>query len=185
MNIALFGGTFDPVHLGHLQVAKTVLECLSINQVWFVPSGNPPHKSNAMFDFEKRIFFLKEVIKENPAFFVWEKDIRKHDKSYTIYLIKELTSLYPDYNFSFIIGADNVCKLKTWKDYQELLRLINFIVIDRNTEDKSEWENLDYYEQLRFVNMPLINISSSDLRKKILAKEDVNKYLPIAINKYF
>ena len=208
LSIALFGGTFDPVHAGHLQVAKTVIEQLTIDQVWFVPAADPPHKESCMFTFQKRIEFIKEAIKDYQAFTVYENDIRSSSEfcvntekteitkrnisvnsvptpknlcvkknselrtpnselSYTIYLIQDLKRLYPDYHFSFIIGADNVVKLKTWFEYKKLLDLIEFIVIDRETPDKHEWVNLDYFTKLKFVKMPLVNVSSSEIREKI------------------
>ena len=175
-NIALLGGTFDPIHNGHIQIAKSVIEQLPIDQVWFVPAANPPHKTETMFSFEQRIGFIKEAI--GDTFIVYEKDFRESDKSYTIYLIKDLQKLHPNYNFSFIIGADNVTKLKSWHKYDELINKIDFIVIDRDIDDKYLWKDLEYYDKLKFLNMPLIDISSSEIRKKILAKEDVAGFVP-------
>jgi len=167
MNIALFGGTFDPVHLGHIRVAETVLAKLPIDQVWFVPAGISPQKGEVMFSFWQRIQFIKEAIKGNECFFVYEEDIRDYDKSYTIYLLQDLLQRYPTYNFSFIIGADNVTKLKTWKEYNTLVTLVDFIVISRETNDTAEWQGLEYFHKLRFIDMPVVNVSSSEIREKI------------------
>ena len=131
-----------------------------------------------MFTFEQRIGFIKEAIED--SFIVYENDFRESDKSYTIYLIEDLQKLYPNYNFSFIIGADNVTKLKSWHKFDELINKIDFIVIDRDTNDKIEWKDLEYYPKLKFLYMPLIDISSSEIRKKILAKEDVADLVPFS-----
>ena len=178
MKIALFGGTFDPVHLGHLYVAETVIKQLDIDQVWFVPAGNPPHKEQCMFTFEQRVHLLKKAISNHPSFYVYENDLRENDKSYTIYLINDLKRLYPDYEFSFIIGADNVVCLTTWFEYKSLLELIDFIVIDREITDKHKWEDLDYYNKLKFINIPLINISSSQIRTNLMQNKSINKLIP-------
>ena len=167
-NIALFGGAFDPVHKGHLHVAETTLALPHIDKVWFIPAANPPHKDNCMFTFNQRITFLKNAIAYNDAFSVYEKDYRNDDKSYTIYLIKELKQLYPEYEFSFIIGADNVTKMQTWYALDELLSEITFIVVDRDTNDKHLWKDLYYYHQLVFTPSPTVDISSSEIKKTLL-----------------
>ena len=136
-----------------------------------------------MFSFQKRIEFIKEAIAGNPSFLVWENDFRESDKSYTIYLIDELKALYPNYNFSFVIGADNITKLKTWYKYKELMSLIDFIVIDRDTDDKKDWQALDYYHKLRLLSTPLINVSSSEIRQKILNGEDVSQKIAFKVER--
>ena len=175
MKIALLGGTFDPVHKGHIQVAIEVLKQTSMDQVWFVPSANPPHKDHTMFSFEQRVIYIKEAIKDYPKFAIWDRDLRKNDKSYTIYLINELYEKYPEYKFAFIIGADNVTKLQSWYRYEELLELIEFIVIDRDVGDRDKWHELPYFKALRFINMPLVNVASQEIREKIekIIKSDV------------
>jgi len=167
MNIALFGGTFDPVHIGHIKVAETVLQKLPIDEVWFVPAGVSPQKSEVMFTFWQRIEFIKEAIRGNERFWVYENDIRDYDKSYTIYLLQEVKERYPDYNFSFIIGADNVTKLQTWREHAKLVTMVDFIVISRETDDVAEWQGLEYFHRLRFVDMPVVNVSSSEIREII------------------
>ena len=183
LSIALLGGTFDPIHNGHVQIAEAVIEQLPINQVWFVPAADPPHKNKTMFSFAQRIEFIKEVISgwnsnTRDRVFVYEKDFRKSDKSYTIYLIEDLQTHYPNYNFSFIIGADNVIKLKTWLKYDELIDKIDLLVINREIDDKSDWVNLEYYNKLKFINMPQMDISSSEIRNMIENKEDISRFVP-------
>ena len=185
LKVVLFGGAFDPVHNGHLQVANTTLTMLPIDQVWFVPSGVPPLKDNVMFSFEERLKFLKEVIKDRPQFFVYEDDFQKNDRSYTIYLIQKLYSQFPEYKFSFLIGADNVMNLKSWYEYKKLLELIDFIVIDRDTDDHKEWQLLDYFHKLTFIKMPLYNVSSSKIREMIRDGKSVNKLIPKEICQFF
>ena len=178
LHVALYGGSFDPVHLGHIKVAETVLSQIPIDQVWFVPTANHPEKEHTMFTFEQRIDFLKQIIPRNPRFQVCEHDLRESGKSYTIYLIRALLALYKNHKFSFIIGADNVTKLQTWREYNELLQYIDFIVIDREVPDKNEWKSLPYYDKLRFVSMEMVNISSSIIRDKIDKLESIEELVP-------
>ena len=166
-NIVIFGGAFDPVHYGHMQVASTAIEKLDIDQVWFIPSAVPPLKSDTMFTFEQRVELLKEAIKDNEKFVVYEGDLNENEKSYTILLVQKLLNQFPDYNFSFLIGADNVVNLQKWFEYEKLLDMIQFIVIDRETNDSDQWASLPYLHKLQFLKMPLVNISSSEIRKKL------------------
>ena len=181
LHIALFGGSFDPVHLGHIKVAETVLNQVPIDQVWFVPAAVHPEKESTMFSFEQRTEFLKKIVHRNPRFHVCEFDVCESGKSYTIYLIRALLALYKNHKFSFIIGADNVMKLKSWHEYQELLQYIDFLVIDRDVSDKNEWKNLHYYDKLSFVSMERVDISSSTIRDRINKKEDYASLVPIEI----
>ena len=167
MKIALFGGTFDPIHDGHIKVAETVINKLPIDQVWFVPAFEPPHKDKCYFSFIDRINLIKNRIKNNPKFVIYENDIRDNEKSYTILLIKELIKIYPSYHFYFIIGADNVTKINCWYAFDELINLIEFIVVSRETDDKNQWANLYYLDKLIFIDMPLVNISSTNIRNSL------------------
>lgn len=182
--IALFGGTFDPVHNGHLKVAETVLSTLDYSELWFVPAGLPPHKDKSMFSFTQRIEMLNIICALNHKFNVYDKDFRCNSKSYTIDLINQLKNEYTDYNFSFIIGADNVMKLNTWRNYKELLSLIDFIVIERTVNDKLLWCNLEYYHQLRFLEMKPVNVSSSEIRDNLIKQADISDFIPKPVNDY-
>ena len=177
MKIGIFGGNFDPVHLGHIKVAETVLNELDIDEVWFIPAGKHPDKDDCMFSYEKRLQFLTKSIIYNPKFKVLDIDKNDNQKSYTIKLIQNLMYKFPDYYFSFIIGADNVTKLKNWREYKKLLDIIEFIVIDRNINDKDDWLSLDYLSKLKFLKMPNCDISSSMIRKKLQSDESVKEFL--------
>jgi nicotinate-nucleotide adenylyltransferase len=168
VNIVLYGGNFDPVHRGHIFVAETILNTCPVDSVWFLPAGHHPHKDTCMFTWEKRIHFLLESTKHNHRLQVSDLDKRDDGPSYTIYLIDRINKLYPDYKFSFLIGSDNVVKLKSWFEYKKLLGMIDFMVIDRTTDDREKWSDLDYIDKLKFIQMPLYDISSSEIREKIV-----------------
>ena len=181
LNIILFGGAFDPVHNGHLQVARTALTQLVADQVWFVPSGVPPLKKEVMFSFDRRLEFLKAVIKDNPRFYIYENDFQENERSYTILLIQKLNSLYPNHKFSFLIGADNVMNLQNWYEYEKLLELIDFVVINRDTADSEKWHSLEYFHKLKFLKMPLCDVSSSQIREYIQNGKNIKDMLPEAL----
>ena len=177
-NIALLGGAFDPVHLGHIAIAEAVLQQTNTDEVWFVPTVMHPDKDETMFTIEERIAFLQAVIAENPRFRLNDQHLRDTKKNYTIYLIQSLQTKHPEVKFSFIIGADNVIKLQHWHKAELLLNRIDFIVINRNTSDRDSWKDLFYFHKLHFIDMPAVYISSSDIREKIQNKEDISGLVP-------
>jgi nicotinate-nucleotide adenylyltransferase len=168
MNIVLYGGNFDPVHSGHIHVAETILKSCPVDSVWFLPAGHHPHKDTCMFTWETRILFLTESTKHNPKLRVSDLDKRDEGPSYTVFLIDNIKKMYPDYHFSFLIGSDNVVKLKTWYEFKKLLDMIDIMVIDRTTDDRDLWKDLDYIDRLTFIKMPLYDLSSSEIREKIV-----------------
>ena len=177
-NIALLGGSFDPVHLGHLQVAETVIHAFFFDEVWFVPSANHPFKHSTFFTFAERVQLLKLALATNPLFSVYEYDFSPNQKSYTLYLVKKIQEEYPQHHFSFIIGADNVTQLATWYGIDELLKQIPFIVVNRFNTEQLEWDKLSYFRQLSFVEMPLVNISSAEIRDLITTKQEFSHLIP-------
>ena len=180
-NIALLGGAFDPVHLGHIKIAETVLAKTNNTEVWFVPTASHPDKDIAMFTINQRIDFLKAVISQNKQFKINDHHLFETKKNYTINLIKSLQKKFPDKHFSFIIGADNVVKLQHWHRAETLLGIVDFIVINRLGSDNDSWENLYYFNKLHFIDMEEVNISSSDIRSKIRNNEDFSELVPKAV----
>lgn len=181
MHIALLGGSFDPIHRGHVQVAQTILAHLAIDQIWYVPAADPPLKNKNMFSFSQRVDFIKKVIAGDARCALWEHDYRENEKSYTIFLIADLQARFPTYRFSFVIGADHVSKLRYWYEYEKLMSMVDFIVVDRETGDQDSWKDLEYFHQLRFVKMPLCDISSTAIRELLKKGDSARDYLPTEI----
>jgi nicotinate-nucleotide adenylyltransferase len=133
MRVGIFGGTFDPVHVGHLQVAEAAESLFSLDRVYFVPAGRPPHKQSlphaSAWD---RFAMLVLATKGRDRFFVSTIELETEEKAYTVDTLAKLRALFGgDAELYFIIGADSFEEITTWKDYERLFSLANFIVMSR------------------------------------------------------
>lgn len=124
--VGIMGGTFDPIHYGHLVIAEQVRERFLLDKVIFVPVGKAPHKEGVEVDKFDRFNMVKLAIESNSNFEISSIEIDKHKKTYTIDTIKELKNNI-DAEIFFITGSDAILMIDTWKDYKELLSLVKFI----------------------------------------------------------
>ncbi len=133
MHIGILGGTFNPVHYGHLRIAEELREACHMEKVVFVPSYLPPHKENVdLVSSEDRLEMVSLAIEENPFFDVSDIEVRRKGMSYSIETLKELISFYGQgVILSFIVGIDAFLEIATWKDYNKLFDLSNFIITGR------------------------------------------------------
>lgn len=192
MRIGIMGGTFNPIHLGHLILTEFIRDEASLDKVIFIPTGHPPHKdTRGMVDSYHRKTMVEISIRDNPHFFLSNIEIEKNSTSYTIETILELKKRYKHDELFMIIGADSLLSIETWKDSSKLLKKINFIVADRlvksNQDVLEEIKrlNLKYDIDIKYLESPIIGISSTDLRDmvkrnksiKYLVREEVNKYI--------
>ncbi len=184
MKIGLLGGSFNPIHLGHLQVAENVLKKTDLQEIWFVPSGNHPLKKRSDFlDVQQRILLIQKAIEDFPDYKLCTLDAENDKPSYTSELVKKIKKIYPKEQFYFIAGYDIVAELPLWNEYEWLLENLEFIIINRPNIDKSEWKNLGYIHKLKFIEMPPNNVSSSLIRDRISQKKSVQDLVPKKIIK--
>lgn len=174
--VGILGGTFDPPHLGHLVIAEEVYHALSLDEVWFIPSQEPPHKEKANTDAKYRVSMLEAAIENNEHFAVNSIELERSGKSYTFDTIHELHKRYSDITFYFIIGADMVEYLPKWYKIEELVNQIQFVGVKR-TAFKLETE----YPVVE-VNIPTIEISSTMIRKRIKDKGSIKYLVPDQVN---
>lgn len=128
--VAVLGGTFDPIHLGHLQIATEIIKQKAADSVLFVPSGHHHFKKNTIIlPYAKRYSLVEKAIKNNPKFDISDAD--KEGSGYTADLMKKLFCLYPQVNFSFVIGSDNLPQLNKWYDYAYLAENLHFLIFPR------------------------------------------------------
>jgi len=168
MKIGIMGGTFDPIHLGHLVAAERAGEAAGLDEVWFMPASAPPHKLHApQASAEHRLEMVRRATDGNPSFRVSEYELVKGGTSYTVDTMAELTKLYPYTEFSYIIGADMVMYLPKWRRIGELAQLVRFIGVARPGFLLRPGE-LDpaLQERIAIVPMPLMDISSTDIRER-------------------
>ena len=186
--IGIMGGTFDPIHVGHLMIAEAVWDEYKLEKVLFIPSANPPHKHDVMTSARHRFNMTLLATCSNPHFEVSSIEMDRTGPSYTIDTIKKKKKIYgDDTDFYFIIGADCIHELPSWHKIDELLKICKFIATKRPSYklDLSiiAKEFSDYNIQL--LETPELEISSTDIRQRIkkgysiqyITTEQVQQYI--------
>lgn len=178
MRIALFGGSFDPVHLGHLAAAKAVYKALNLDLILFIPVGKHPlKKSNYLFSFEERFSFVEKSIQPYPYFLPSRLDEDSTNFSYVSNLVRRVKVLYPDSELFFLAGTDIVHELDRWHEWEWLLQNIQFVIVTRNIPE-TPLQKPVYYDKLFFVEMEPVNVSATEIRSRIKNGEDVSGMVP-------
>ncbi|KAB8127284.1 nicotinate-nucleotide adenylyltransferase [Gracilibacillus oryzae] len=173
--IGLFGGTFDPPHLGHLIMAEAAYQTLQLDEVWFIPTYQPPHKDEAKSDGKIRLEMTKAAIKDHPAFRVNDMELTRRGKSYTIDTIHDLQKQYPAVQFYFIIGGDMVEYLPHWHKIDQLNKMVQFAGVNRpGYSIKTEYN-------VEEVAMPLIDISSTMIRERAAKGQSIRYFTTDAV----
>lgn len=130
--LGIFGGTFDPVHLGHLRSAEQIGEELSLEKIYLVPSASPPHKAKPAMPFHHRLAMARLALGDSPLLDVLDLEGKRAGLSYSIETLKEFHNLFsPDPELFFILGMDAFLEIKTWKEYQDLFDYAHFVIIRR------------------------------------------------------
>lgn len=190
--IGIMGGTFDPIHYGHLFIAETALDKLNLDKIIFIPTGIPPHKKRSLItDSFKRVDMVKLATKKNSNFEVSNIEVNKEKTSYTIDTIKDLKNYYNNkVDIFFITGDDAFVNIETWKRYDELLKSTNFIVMTRSInnskllDEKIELYRTKYNANVTKVEIPILEISSTDVRERIKKNNSIKYLLPEEVEKY-
>ncbi|HEY9072712.1 MAG TPA: nicotinate-nucleotide adenylyltransferase [Desulfobaccales bacterium] len=136
--LGLFGGTFNPIHFGHLRAAEEVCEALSLSRLWFIPAAQPPHKgARDLTPFEVRLEMTRLAVGDHPVMEVSDIEGRRPGKSYSIETLRLLREEFgPTWELYFILGLDAMLELPTWKDYAQLFQLCHFVELDRPGYDR-------------------------------------------------
>jgi nicotinate-nucleotide adenylyltransferase len=190
-SLGIMGGTFDPVHYGHLIAAEYARHEFKLEQVVFIPAARPPHKEiEQVLDSNDRYEMVRRAIKGNPAFAISDLEMKRTGKSYTIDTIRYFLQKYPEKALFFIMGADSLLTMATWKEYRTLARLCQFVVVTRPgyVIDQSEpvlkqlpsvlWKNV------HLLPIPALDISSSDIRERVAAGRPIKYLLPADVEQY-
>lgn len=174
------GGSFDPVHIGHLILAEYALVNFALSKIIFVPNHLPPHKEAAVANSQERYNMLKLAIMDNPRFEVSELELKRKGVSYTYDTLLELKRELPGAKLYFILGADAYSELETWKNYPELIKLTEFIVASRPGTKLKKLAGVKVHK----LSMPEIEISSSYLRERAKAKLSFRYLVPERVRDY-
>jgi nicotinate-nucleotide adenylyltransferase len=193
--IGIMGGTFNPIHHGHMVTAQEALDQFSLDRVVFIPTGDPPHKvEDLLAHAEDRYLMTVIAISSNDSFFVSRAEIDRRGKSYTIETVKELRNTYgTDAELFFITGADAILEILTWKNTDEIVTLAKFIAATRPGYDLSKIEELkstlfrsekEADEGISIMEIPALAISSTDIRKRVKQGRPINYLVPEGVNNY-
>ena len=181
MKIGILGGTFNPVHLGHLILAQEVKEKLGLERIIFVPAYRAPHKDMAwLIPARHRLNMLKLAVRGNPAFSVSDMELRRQGVSYTIDTIAALKKKYCEDDFFFIAGSDLAPELKTWKHYRGLLEMVRFVIARRPGYPAGK----KLTSGVMPVKVRAVDISAADIRRRIKEGLPVRYFLPKAVHDY-
>ena len=180
--IGIFGGTFDPIHLGHLITAQSVREIRELEKIIFIPAFISPHKSEIKTSSaEDRLNMIKLAI-DGISFFDYSNiEIEKGGVSFTIDTLKELKKNNDE--LEFIIGYDNIFEFNTWKDPDEIMKLAKVIVLKRRSSHPPQFKD-KYYNQAIFVQTRGIEISATDLRERVKKGQPINFLVPQKVMEY-
>lgn len=186
MKIGLFGGSFDPVHNGHLKIAEWTKNKLSLDKIIFIPAANPPHKLGAVIaSAEHRLKMTQLAIEDHPDFEISDVEILRKGISYTIdtvYYFLGKYGLSPNQLF-LLIGGDSLVDLPSWRYPDKIIKRCTVVVFQRQGADLSAVPD-SIANHVKILETPLIDISSTSIRKRIAAEESISDFTPHSVAKY-
>ena len=181
-NIGILGGTFDPIHIGHLINAQSVLEKRNLDKIIFIPNYISPHKPHYEFSAPEHRYNMTELaIESNPKFEISDIEITNNNVSYTYNTLKEFSKTYN--RIELIIGFDNLVTFDTWENPEGILELAELVVMKR-TYDKNIKVPHKFFGDANFVDTPTIEISGSNIRERIASNLNIDFLVPRIVKKY-
>ena len=195
--IGIYGGSFDPIHLGHLKTATSLKTELQLDHLFLLPCCEPVHKVGLKYSSNDRLKMLNLAVDNFSTLEIDSREINRGGGSYMIDTLCELKQIYKDEPICLIIGMDSYLKIKTWKDWQEFSKLVHLVILQRqgfklidsaldsfHTTKEVHQLKLESNGLLYFSNCPKINISSSDIRSRITANQNLDDLLPKPVINY-
>ena len=191
--IGIMGGTFDPVHNGHLMLGHAAYKAFSLDQIWFMPNGNPPHKKSETIKStaEDRMKMTSLAIAPFPEFVLQPYEALRAEVSCSYQTMEHFSKIYPDDEFYFIIGADSLMAIETWIHPERIFPTCTILATYRNEVKTKEEMNRQiqylsekYHAKIRLLETPLMPVSSHELRASLQSGDSVSEYMPAAVCSY-
>ena len=192
MKIGIMGGTFDPIHRGHLMLGEYAFRQYGLDKIWFMPNGTPPHKDNSKIGSkpEVRMQMVRLAIEGYEEFELQTYEITNQEVNYSYKTMEHFNKIYPEAEFYFIIGADSLFAIERWVKPERLLKACVILAAyrdEKSTKDMEEqisYLNGKYGSDIRLLNTPNVDISSSEIRNKIQRGETIQELVPKSVYQY-
>jgi nicotinate-nucleotide adenylyltransferase len=188
MRLGIYGGTFDPIHLGHLVLAEQCREACSLDQVWFVVAGAPPHKPARPTSVAHRIEMVRIAIAGHPAFAVSDIEANRPGPHYSVETLEAVHQQHPNDELFFLIGADSLTDLPSWREPERIARLASIVVVNRPGIEEVDPAKLPAFgpgaQPMIHVAIPPLGIASSDLRRRLTERRSVRYMIPRGVEAY-
>jgi nicotinate-nucleotide adenylyltransferase len=177
MEVGLYFGSFNPIHVGHLIIANHVLSNSACKQIWFVVSPhNPLKESSSLLNEQHRLHLVRLAIDDEPNFKASNIEFSLPRPSYTIDTLTYLSEKYPQHTFSIIMGSDSLQNLPKWKNYEQILKHYKLLVYQRpNTTSELQHENIS------MLQAPMLDISATYIRNCLKSKKSIKYLVPVAV----
>ncbi|MDP3354224.1 MAG: nicotinate (nicotinamide) nucleotide adenylyltransferase [Flavobacteriaceae bacterium] len=185
MNIGLYFGTFNPIHIGHLIIANHMVEHSDLDEVWFVVSPHNPFKEKkSLLDNHHRLTLVKLAIEDYPKLKVTDIEFKLSQPSYTINTLVHIAEKFPNHQFSLIMGEDNLSGFHKWKNYEQILQNYFIYIYPRIKLTDENSELIINHPHIKLIDAPIIQISATSIRNWIKNKKNVTPLLPLKVWNY-
>lgn len=192
MKIGIMGGTFDPIHKGHLMLGEYAYNQYGLDKIWFMPNGTPPHKDNAKIGSKPsdRMNMVRLAIEGREYFELQPYEILNKDTNYSYKTMERFREIYAQDEFYFIVGADSLFAIEKWVKPERLLKTCVMLAAYRDDKSTEEMKaqiaylNQKYQADIRLLNTPNVDISSSEIRSKLQDEESILELVPEVVYQY-
>ena len=192
MKIGIMGGTFDPIHIGHLLLAQFAYEECALDEIWFLPNGNPPHKQTkeGQDALAHRVEMVRLAIDDVPYFKLCLHESRINRHSYTYKTMQELNALYPENEFYFILGADSLFAIDEWRNFREIFPSCIILAAVRDDKDADDMKmqtvylEQEYNARISLLKAPQLEISSTTIRERAEKGLSIHYMVPDSVADY-
>jgi nicotinate-nucleotide adenylyltransferase len=181
--VGIFGGTFDPIHNAHMALAHAALQALALQEVRFIPAGQPWQKQNAVSAAQHRVAMTTLAIEGEARFVLDRREVDRAGASYTLDTVRELVAEHPSHGWVLMIGADQYAALHTWRDWQTLLGLVTLAVANRPGVLQQADPAVQRFSH-KVVPLPMLDISSTDIRQRVKSGADISALVPPPVARY-
>ena len=180
--VGLIGGTFDPIHNGHVLLAQFALEKIPLNRILFIPAADPPHKDCVYVSASARMQMVSLAVADMESVFVSKIELDRSGKSFTVDTLRQLCKQNPNDSYYLIIGDDNVSQISSWHDPEGIFELCTVVVGNRTINDRVGKKQ--FLDRMTLLDTPLFELSSTEIRHRLSTGRSVKGMIPESVESY-